>query len=98
MTRKPAPARRRSKTHNLAYAVLFFVLGVIGILIPIVPQIPFFIMSALFLSFAFPRVRRALRRFRHRHPKLEEAYRRWRHSRIRKRLLRIRRHRPGSPQ
>ena len=49
----PAPDRR-SKTRNIAYAVFFFIVGVIGVLVPIMPQVPFFIMSALFLSLVFP--------------------------------------------
>ena len=73
-----APRRRRSKTHNLAYAIGFFILGVIGVLVPIMPQVPFFIMSALFFSLVFPKVRRALRRWRLKHPKLDAAYRKWR--------------------
>ena len=87
---RPTPARR-SRTRSLLLAIFFFILGIIGVLIPVMPQVPFFIMSALFLSLVFPKVRRALRRFRHRHPKIEEAYKKWRHGRIRKRLLRIRR-------
>ncbi len=88
--------RRRSKTHNLVYAAIFFVLGVIGVLVPIMPQVPFFIMSALFLSLVFPRVRRALRRWRRRYPKLDDAYRKWRAKARRKRHTEIRRRRDGS--
>jgi uncharacterized membrane protein YbaN (DUF454 family) len=78
----------RQKLRYLLLAVFFFIVGVIGVLIPVMPQVPFFIMSALFLSLVFPKVRRALRRFRHRHPKIEAAYRKWRHKRIRKRRAR----------
>ena len=78
MTEKPATSRRRSKTRNLVFAIFFFILGVIGVLIPVMPQVPFFVMSALFFSLVFPKVRRALRRWRHRHPKLDAAYRKWR--------------------
>ncbi|MEP7132295.1 MAG: hypothetical protein ABI914_03975, partial [Acidobacteriota bacterium] len=46
--RRPKRRRRRSKALNLALGVFFFILGVIGVLLPIVPQIPFFIMSFLF--------------------------------------------------
>jgi uncharacterized membrane protein YbaN (DUF454 family) len=83
--------KRRSKAYNLAWAIFFFILGVIGILIPILPQIPFFVMSVIFLSFVFPSVRRALRRFLHRHPKLAHAYKKWRDSARRKRQAMIRR-------
>jgi uncharacterized membrane protein YbaN (DUF454 family) len=89
-SQKPA---RRSKTRNLVLAVFFFVLGVIGILIPVVPQVPFFIMSALFLSLVFPRVRRAIRRFRQRHPKLDAGYRKWRDKARSKRQARIQKRR-----
>ena len=101
---RPASRRRRSKTHNLAYAIGFFVLGVIGILIPVMPQVPFFIMSALFFSLVFPKVRRALRRWRLRHPKLDASYKKWRAKARSKRQAVIRRwreaeaklHRTGS--
>jgi uncharacterized membrane protein YbaN (DUF454 family) len=92
MEEKPAraPKRRRprSKVKNLGWAIVFFILGVIGVLIPILPQIPFFIMSLLFFSLVFPSVRRRLRRFLHRHPKLAHAYKKWR-DRARQRRQRI---------
>jgi uncharacterized membrane protein YbaN (DUF454 family) len=81
---------RRTKTHNLLYAAIFFVIGVIGVMVPIMPQVPFFVMSALFLSLVFPRVRRALRRFRLRHPKVEASYRKWRNRAREKRRRKIR--------
>jgi uncharacterized membrane protein YbaN (DUF454 family) len=83
--------KRRSKAYNLAWAIFFFILGVIGILIPILPQIPFFVMSVIFLSFVFPSVRRALRRFLHHHPRIAHAYKKWRDSARRKRQAMIRR-------
>lgn len=93
-TKKTAPRRkrrpRRSKAKNLILAIVFFILGVIGLLIPIVPQVPFFIMSVFFLSFVFPSVRRALRRFLHRHPKIAHAYKKWRDKARRKRQEMIR--------
>jgi uncharacterized membrane protein YbaN (DUF454 family) len=93
----PKRRRRRSKTHNLVYAILFFVVGVIGILVPIMPQVPFFVMSALFLSLVFPKVRRALRRWRLKHPKLDASYRKWRARGRRKRHEAIRRGRDRVP-
>ena len=93
---KPAHRRtpaRRSRTRYLVLAVFFFILGIIGVLIPVMPQVPFFIMSALFLSLVFPRVRRALRRFRHRHPKLDRVYRDWRGKARKKRQELIRKSR-----
>ena len=87
------PSARRSKTRNLLLGIFFFILGVIGILIPVMPQVPFFIMSALFFSLVFPKVRRAIRRFRHRHPKLDAAYKKWRAAGRHKRQDRIRKRR-----
>jgi uncharacterized membrane protein YbaN (DUF454 family) len=63
---------------------------VVGLAIPILPQVPFFIMSLLFLSLVFPPIRRAIRRFLHRHPKLAHAYKRWRERARRKRQELIR--------
>jgi uncharacterized membrane protein YbaN (DUF454 family) len=82
---------RRSRVKNLFWAGFFFILGVIGVLLPIVPQVPFFIMSLLFLSLVFPSVRRALRRFLHRHPKVAHAYKKWKDRRLKKRHRHIRR-------
>jgi uncharacterized membrane protein YbaN (DUF454 family) len=82
---------RRSRVKNLFWAGFFFILGVIGVLLPIVPQVPFFIMSLLFLSLVFPSVRRALRRFLHRHPKVAHAYKKWKDRRRKKRHRHIRR-------
>ena len=91
-----AGRNRRSRLKNLLWAALFFVLGVIGLLIPIVPQVPFFIVSLLFLSLVFPSVRRALRRFLHRHPKLAHAYKKWKDRRRKKRQKHIRKKKDGT--
>jgi uncharacterized membrane protein YbaN (DUF454 family) len=81
---------RRSRAKNLFWAVVFFIVGVIGVLVPVMPQVPFFIMSLLFLSLVFPSVRRRLRRFLHHHPKIARAYKKWKDRRRRKRQARIR--------
>ena len=90
LTRRRPQRVRRSRTWNIVLAVFFFLLGVVGILIPVMPQVLFFAMSAFFLSMASPSVRRAMRRFLHRHPKLAHRYNVWRHKRRLKRLKRIR--------
>jgi hypothetical protein len=76
--RRKRRRRRRSKEANLVWAGVFFLLGVVGLLLPIVPQVPFFVMSLFFLSFVFPGVRKAMRRFLRRHPRVERSFRRWR--------------------
>ncbi|MEO8431784.1 MAG: DUF454 family protein [Acidobacteriota bacterium] len=77
--------KRRSKAFNLTMGILFFILGIIGVLIPVLPQIPFFIMSLFFFSLVFPSVRRWLNRFLRRHPKINHAYKNWRDKARRKR-------------
>jgi uncharacterized membrane protein YbaN (DUF454 family) len=85
------PARtRRQKIRYLVLAIFFFVLGVVGILIPVMPQFLFFAISLVFLSLVSPTVRRAMRRFLHRHPRLAHAYKRWRDRGRQRRLRRIR--------
>lgn len=81
---------RRSRVKNLIWAVFFFILGVIGVMVPVMPQIPFFVMSLLFLSLVFPSVRRRIRSFLHHHPKIARAYKKWKDRRRRKRQARIR--------
>jgi len=86
------PSRvRRNKAWNLTLAIFFFLLGFVGILIPVMPQILFFAMGILFLSLVSPSVRRRLRRFLHRHPRLAHVYKRWRDRGRQKRLSLIRR-------
>ena len=82
--------RRPSKAWNLALAIFFFVLGVIGVFIPIMPQLAFFFLSLIFFSRISPRFRRAVRRFRKRRPKLDRAYEKWRAKARKKRLEIIR--------
>lgn len=86
------PSRvRRNKALNLALAIFFFILGFIGILIPVMPQILFFAMGILFLSLVSPTVRRRVRKFLHRHPKMAHAYKGWRDKGRQKRRAMIRR-------
>ena len=73
-----ALAAQRKRIWNIALGVFFFILGVIGILIPVMPQITFFLLSALFFSRASKRFRTVLRRYRKRHPKLDRLYENWR--------------------
>lgn len=88
----PRPSRaRRNKLWNLTLAIFFFILGFIGLLIPVMPQVLFFAMAILFLSLVSPTVRRRVRRFLHRHPKMAHAYKRWRDKGRQKRLAIIRR-------
>jgi len=49
-----------------------------SILIAIPSLVIALVLSVFFLSLVFPRVRRAIRRFRKRHPRLDSAYRSWR--------------------
>ena len=75
----PRPSKvRRNKLWNLTLAIFFFILGVIGLLIPVMPQILFFALALLFLSLVSPTVPRRVRRFLHDHPRLAHAYKRWR--------------------
>jgi flagellar biosynthesis component FlhA len=83
------PLQRRT-LRNTVLGVTFFVLGVIGLIVPVMPQMIFFFLSALFFSLVSPRLRRALRRFRQRHPSVQKAYVKWREKSRQKRLKLIR--------
>ena len=88
----PRPSRvRRNKLRNLTLAIFFFILGFIGLLIPVMPQVLFFAIGLLFLSLVSPTVRRRVRRFLHEHPRVAHAYKRWRTRSRQKRLELIRR-------
>ena len=87
--RAPSPLHRRT-TRNIALGALFFVLGVVGVIVPVMPQLIFFFLSALFFSLVSPRLRRALRRFRKRHPSVDKAYAKWRENSRRRRQKIIR--------
>ena len=90
--RAPTPIRRRT-IRNVVLGIFFFVLGVIGVLIPVMPQVIFFVLSAVFFSLVSPRLRRAMRRFRQRHPSVEKAYAKWREKGRKRRLKHIRKRR-----
>jgi len=94
MTRRgsPTPLHRRT-TRNIVLGIFFFVLGVIGVIVPVMPQLVFFFLSALFFSFVSPRLRRAMRRFRQRHPSVDKAYAKWREKGRKRRLHQIRKRR-----
>jgi uncharacterized membrane protein YbaN (DUF454 family) len=81
---------RRRKARNLAFAIFFFLLGVIGVLIPVMPQVPFFVMSLIFFSLVSRRVRQAIRRRLRRHPRIARVYKQWRDAARRKRRELIR--------
>ena len=70
-------------------AAFWFIVGVIGVMVPIMPQVPFFVMSLLFLALVSRRVHRRVRGFLRRHPKAEASYHRWRHKRRKKRVARL---------
>jgi uncharacterized membrane protein YbaN (DUF454 family) len=82
---------RRNKIWNLFLAIFFFILGFIGILIPVMPQVLFFVLGILFLSLVSPTVRRRVRKFLHAHPKLANQYKKWRDRGRQKRRELIRR-------
>ncbi len=86
------PIQRRT-TRNIVLGIGFFVLGVIGVLVPVMPQLVFFFLSAIFFSLVSPRLRRALRRFRRRHPSVDNAYAKWREKGRKRRLQHIRKRR-----
>ena len=91
-TPEPRKSRvRRNKLWNLVLAIFFFILGFIGILIPVMPQVVFFVLGILFLSLVSPTVRRRVRKFLHAHPKLAHHYKRWRDRGRQKRHEMIRR-------
>jgi len=76
-THPPTPIHRR-RTRNIVLGVVFLILGIVGLIIPVMPQLIFFFLSALFFSMVSPPLRRAMRRFRKRHPSLDSAYTKWR--------------------
>jgi uncharacterized membrane protein YbaN (DUF454 family) len=88
--RPPRTPLHKRRLRNFLLGIGFFVLGVIGIFIPVMPQLIFFLLSLVFFSMVSQRLRRAMRRFRRRHPSLERAYIKWRERGRRKRLKLIR--------
>lgn len=86
---------QRRKIWNIALGLFFLILGIIGIIIPVMPQFVFFFLSAVFFSRVSPRLRRAMRRLRKRYPKIDRAYTNWRERARRKRQKWIRKVRAG---
>ena len=41
----------------LIFASIFYFLGIIGLIIPIIPQIPFFIIGTIFIVIGFERIK-----------------------------------------
>lgn len=41
----------------LIFAVIFYLLGIVGLIIPIIPQIPFFVIGTVFLIIGFEGVK-----------------------------------------
>jgi uncharacterized membrane protein YbaN (DUF454 family) len=74
----PAPRNRAAKIKYLAFAIVFFLLGVVGLIIPVMPQIVFFAISLIFFSMISPPVRRRVRKFLQTHPRMAAAYKKWR--------------------
>ena len=37
----------------LIFATIFYILGIIGLIIPVIPQIPFFIIGTIFMVIGF---------------------------------------------
>jgi uncharacterized membrane protein YbaN (DUF454 family) len=90
-THPPTPIHKR-RTRNIVLGIVFLILGIIGVIIPVMPQLIFFFLSALFFSMVSPPLRRAMRRFRKRHPSLDSAYKKWREKARLKRRKHIHRH------
>lgn len=41
----------------LIFAIIFYILGIIGLALPIVPQVPFFIIGTIFLVIGFKSIK-----------------------------------------
>ena len=41
----------------LIFATIFYILGIIGLIIPVIPQIPFFIIGTIFMVIGFKEVK-----------------------------------------
>jgi uncharacterized membrane protein YbaN (DUF454 family) len=67
----------------IVLGVIFFILGVIGLVLPLVPQGVFFVISIILFSMVSPAIREKLERYTRRYPwlhklvvKIEERTRR----------------------
>lgn len=46
----------------LIFAIIFYIIGLIGILLPIFPQIPFFVIGTAFLCIGFEGIRNKIKK------------------------------------
>jgi len=47
------------KVFCFLFGIIFFILGCIGLILPVIPQIPFFIVSVFFLAESSSRIKNA---------------------------------------
>jgi len=59
---QPAPLTRARRHLYLAIALFFFLLAVVGVVLPIVPATPFLIVTSYFLARSFPKLNALLLR------------------------------------
>ena len=58
---------------RLTLAVVFFLLGIVGLVVPLMPQLLFFAISAILVAPDFPPARRLVKWIFSRWPKLQRA-------------------------
>lgn len=68
-----APHRPMRRWLRLTLAVVFFLLGVAGVLVPLMPQLLFFAISAILVAPDFPPARRLVTWIFSRWPKLQRV-------------------------
>ena len=74
--KKPRPPRM-ARWKRLSIAAGFFVLGVIGVITPVMPQTLFFLIALLLVGPDIPPARRAMTAILRRWPKLRRLVPRW---------------------